>query len=1404
MTAPAGYEFVGWDKRPNSDLVIEDNQFTMPNRDVTFYGHFEAKNNIAYKVEHYIQDVTDLTKYDINDADTENNTGTTDSTVSASPKTTTDYNGFSVDWVKTRAENTGNTVDESASKISGTVKGDGSLVIKFYYKRNEYTLNYVYTNSVADATDLPEETKYIYGKEVTVAPQATAPGYTFDGWTLNGEKVESFTMPANAVVLEGTFNSAESSYDVEFYYESNGAYSATPNEVKTRTAVTGTNVSVTTADTTPKTGYEYDRTAANVTSGTVSGYDSSQTPSGTKLALKLYFKQIFTVSYQPGEHGTFEEKIYRTIYYGTDTPSEPTVTGEDGYVFTGWNEKGGRKSDTVTDSVTYVAQWSEDKNGNNIPDEDDEFKVIYTDGVEGEEVFADDVHEGCKVGTDTPNFTVSYSRTDYVRIGWEPTVSEKIKAEDAKDSSDKLTITYKALWALDENGNGIPDSQDRFKVVYTDGVEGEEVFADQIDENLRTGDATPTFRGETPKRTDYVFDVWTPSVRQNVRAADAKDSSDKLTITYTATWKDDKNNNGIPDDEEEFTVIYKDGDTELQNTNHLSNGAPTPTIVKPTKKDYVFDNWDPEYKATVDAADANENSEIIYNATWKEDKNNNGTADEDETFTVIYKDGDTELKKVEDLEVGDTLETYTPDKDNYVFDKWTPEFKATVDAADANTDCEIIYTANWKDDKNNNNIPDDIEKFTVIYKPGEYGAFTDNQLNKTKFTGLGLNSTTPTYNGAVDGKGKPKSNNEDYVFGAWNPTRKSTVVAEDSKAPTSGEGEWEIIYNATWKEDKNHDLIPDDGEFFTVEYHKGTNGAFTENVSGKTLFGELTVNSNTPEYQGEEDANGNPKPQPNWVFGGWSPALAPTVTADEDLLDGQIDDVIVYTATWKEDKNNNGTADEDETFTVIYKDGDTELKKVEDLEVGDTLETYTPDKDNYVFDKWTPEFKATVDAADANTDCEIIYTANWKDDKNNNNIPDDIEKFTVVYMDSDKEYQRSTGLSNGASTPTIANPTKTDYVFDKWTPEVSPTIKAEQSVAPADEGAEWEIIYTANWKEDKNNNGIADDVETFTVVYKDGDTELKKFTGLSNDADTPEFNDATKPYHVFDEWTPEVSSTVKAEDSVAPSSGTGEWEIVYNANWKPKTVVLDFKDGNERQTLLSGYYGTELEINPDEHFDPDKHPNSDFVGWSEDQSASEPQFTDGQKIVLDKNNIPGMQDDAGQPEITVPLFAVWKEYEYNCTAGDEQSWYKGSNSNLTFQFKRSLRDGEKDAAGNSLSYNMHVQTETKVILDGEDLTPGNDYTIASGSLVVTLKKSLLQSLGTGKHTITTYYFDFKDGEAYKAVNADFYVKERPSGGSHDLPRTGVEDSISPMYLLPVMFSALWFVFNKKRNHNTQA
>ena len=63
-------------------------------------------------------------------------------------------------------------------------------------------------------------------------------------------------------------------------------------------------------------------------------------------------------------------------------------------------------------------------------------------------------------------------------------------------------------------------------MTYTDGVDGEEVFADQVTADLLAGAPTPSFSG-TPVRAGYTFKGWSPAVSETVT----------VNAVYTAQWE---------------------------------------------------------------------------------------------------------------------------------------------------------------------------------------------------------------------------------------------------------------------------------------------------------------------------------------------------------------------------------------------------------------------------------------------------------------------------------------------------------------------------------------------------------------------------------------------------------------------------------------------------------------------------------------------------------------------------------------------------------------------------------------------------------------------------------------------------------------------------------------------------
>ena len=285
-----GYTFAGW--RPSVGV--------MGTADATFEAVFTAAGNTAYTVNTYVMG-TDGT-YGEPTSDTL--TGTTGSTATYAPEA---REGFTV-------------ADESV--LSGTIAADGSLVLKVFYSRNQYTLT---AEGVAYT--------FYYGAAVSVADPVKA-HYTFACW----DPALPETMPAHDVTVVAKWTEDGADYT---------AYKAAVAAAQAKKAET-----------------DYDKTytaesraaLAEALANDVSGKKYSEqgvvdaATTAINDAVKALERMTYTATFyvDGAVHATVQAKVGEQIAL----PEEPA---KEGYVFTGWDPAVGVMG---TEDVSFNAQFT--------------------------------------------------------------------------------------------------------------------------------------------------------------------------------------------------------------------------------------------------------------------------------------------------------------------------------------------------------------------------------------------------------------------------------------------------------------------------------------------------------------------------------------------------------------------------------------------------------------------------------------------------------------------------------------------------------------------------------------------------------------------------------------------------------------------------------------------------------------------------------------------------------------------------------------------------------------------------------------------------------------------------------------------------------------------------------------
>ena len=327
-----GFNFGGWYTDNTSYSTQWDFTNNTVTQDITLYAKW-TPGSAAYRVEHYQQNIAD-NYYPSSYTDRDNTSGTTGALLSAGNGITLrNYPGFEFDKLE---------------PDSPTIAADGNTVVKVYYKRKTYNVNFSVNGSNGSITATNVIGGFVTGSSVTVKHGGSITftahpdtGYEVDSWSSNvtpqsPNTTATLTVTAPVTV---TVSFRQKTYTVTYSVAGGqgtiqaGSGTATTSS-STIQVVQGGSVTFTAS---PATGWEVDSWSSNVTP---SSDKKTATLSNVTAAttVTVTFKKTYTVTFKvDGGHGSLK---------GAYNGSEKTVAG------------GGQENFTVLDggSVTFTAQ----------------------------------------------------------------------------------------------------------------------------------------------------------------------------------------------------------------------------------------------------------------------------------------------------------------------------------------------------------------------------------------------------------------------------------------------------------------------------------------------------------------------------------------------------------------------------------------------------------------------------------------------------------------------------------------------------------------------------------------------------------------------------------------------------------------------------------------------------------------------------------------------------------------------------------------------------------------------------------------------------------------------------------------------------------------------------------------
>ena len=564
----------------------------------------------------------------------------------------------------------------------------------------------------------------------------------------------------------------------------------------------------------------------------------------------------YSITYSDGEAKGAAQGMpakAENILSGTTQTISAAVPTWIGHVFTGWTstdvtETAGNFTMPEKD-VTFTATWKVDANGDGEPDENEQkYSISYSDGeANGNAEKMPQNETDILSGTTKTLPTTEPTWTGHVFAGW---TSDEVQATTGNFIMPEANVTFTATWKVDANGDGEPDdTETKYSITYSDGeAKGAAQGMPAKAENILSG-TIQTISAAVPTWTGYVFTGWTST---DVTETAGSFTMPEENVTFTATWKEDANGDGEPDDTEtKYSITYSDGEAKgaaqgmpAKAENILSGITQTISTAVPTWTGYVFAGWTSNEVQATSGSFIMPEANVTFTATWKEDANGDGEPDDAETkYSITYSDGEANgnaqnmPQNETDILSGttQTLLTTEPTWVGHVFDGWTTSDVTVSNGSFTMPEANVTFTATWKVDANGDGEPDDTEtKYSITYSDGEAKGAAQGMPAKAENI---LSGTTQTISAAIPTWAG-------HVFAGWT----STDVTETTGSFTMPEKD--VTFTALWKEYSSGGSKEDDDDDDASEENGGGNSrkpieaqkGQVVNAAGKT--GEWVLEGN--------------------------------------------------------------------------------------------------------------------------------------------------------------------------------------------------------------------------------------------------------------------------------------------------------------------------------------------------------------------------------------------------------------------------------------------------------------------------------------------------------------------------------------------------------------------------------